>query len=54
MEATLVLTDVALLLVVWLLWEDWRQRDALDSTRRTRLLVAGIFSVVGVVTTLLG
>jgi hypothetical protein len=53
MEAALILTSVALLLVVSVVWEEARTRDALDVSRRTRLLVAAIFAAVGIVTALL-
>ncbi len=53
MGATVILTDVALLLLVLALWDDMRAGGRLEPRRRTWLLTAGIFALAGIVTTLL-
>jgi hypothetical protein len=53
MTGSLVLTNVALLLVVATLWVEMKGTGRLLPMYRTWLSVAGIFALGGIVTTLL-
>jgi hypothetical protein len=53
MNASIVLTNVALLLVVVSFWDDMKRGERLDPKHRTWLLTAGIFAISGILTALL-
>jgi len=53
MNASVVLTNVALLFVVATFWDDMKHGGRLQSKRRTWLLMAGIFAISGILTALL-
>ncbi len=49
MEASWILTNIAIILVAASLWDDLRQGGRLSPARKTWLLIAGIFAVVSAV-----
>ena len=51
MNANFVLTNIALLLLAWVLYDDMKRGDRLDPRHRTWLLTAGIFAVASILAT---
>jgi hypothetical protein len=53
MNASVVLTNVAVLLIAAALWDDMKRGGRLEPRRRTWLLTAGIFGISGILMALL-
>jgi hypothetical protein len=54
MHTTLILTNIAIVLLTAAVWDDMRRGERLTPARRTWLTVAGLFAIIGVLLQVLG